>query len=69
MSAPYHSVEIAERTEIGPTGRPQKVYRITATTSGGTTFSVSVPEPEFTTENVKRVLTERADLIESMKRP
>ncbi len=65
----YHDVEIAERTEISPTGRPQKVYRITATTSGETTFSVSVPEADFTTENVKRVLTERAELIESMKRP
>ena len=69
MTATYRDVEVAERTEISPAGRPQKVYRISATTSGGTVFSLSVTEEEFTAENVKRVLTERADLIESMKRP
>lgn len=69
MTAPYRDVEVAERTEIGPTGRPQKVYRLSAITTGGTAFTVTVPESGFTTENVKLVLTERAELIESMKRP
>ena len=69
MTAPYHDVKVRERTEISEGGRPQKVYRLSAVTTGGTEFTVTVPAAEFTTENVKRVLTAQAELIESVKQP
>jgi hypothetical protein len=67
MSEPYSNVNIIETVNITPEGKIVKVFRISARTLSGVSFTEEVPATEFTEEKVKKVLTAKAKLIESIK--
>jgi len=63
----YHDVDVAERTDILPTGKVMKVYHVSAYTRGDTYFSIRVAEKDFSKEKVDKLLTAKAELIEGVK--
>jgi len=67
MAKLYTVDDIVERTTITPKGLIVKEYRITATTSSGTVFTVTILEGNFTKEKADKVLSERAGLLEGTK--
>lgn len=67
MAETYHDVEVFERTEITPQGRVQKVYKVTATTTGGTLFSIDVPQSQFNKEQVAELLSQKAGEIDEIR--
>ena len=67
MSKLYKVTDISERTMISRTGKPQKLYRISATTSSGTEFTVEIPEADFNKENVAQVLTDKTAQIDEIR--
>lgn len=67
MAKVYTVDDVSERTTITPKGLIVKQYRITATTSSGITFSLTVPEEDFTKEKADKLLTDKANLIEGVK--
>lgn len=66
MAKLYKVDEITERTRIDTQGKPNKIYRVVATSQSGTKFTVEIPEPDFTKEKVGQILTEKAELIEGI---
>jgi len=68
MAKLYTVDDVMERTTITRTGLIQKMYRVTATSVSGTVFTVEIPEPDFTKENVDKILTEKATLLETIKK-
>ena len=65
---PYTVKEITERTELSPKGEFYLVYEVKAVAEDGTEFTVIVPESEFTEENVRKKLEEKARQILAIKR-
>lgn len=68
MGKLYNVDDVTERTTITRTGLIQKVYRVTATAQSGTIFTVEIPEADFNKEKVDHILTEKASLIEGVKK-
>lgn len=68
MAKNYTVDDITERTTITRTGLIQKIYRVTATSPSGTVFSVEIPEADFSKEGVDKILSEKAALIEGVKK-
>ena len=68
MAKPYKVDDVTERTTISRGGLVQKIYRVTATSQSGTVFTVEIDEPNFTEEKVDQILTEKAELIEGIKK-
>lgn len=68
MSKLYTVDDVTERTTINRSGLIQKVYRVTATSQSGTIFTVEIPEADFNKEKVDHILTEKASLIEGVKK-
>jgi len=64
----YKVDDVSERTTISRSGTVQKMYRVSATSQSGTIFTVEIPEPDFNKEKVDQVLTEKASLIEGIKK-
>lgn len=62
----YHDVTVVERTEITPVGKVMKVYNVSAYTKKDIYFTITVPEADFSKENVGKLLTEKAKLLESV---
>ena len=67
MAKLYKVDEITERTTITREGAVKKMYRVTATSQSGTTFTVEIPEADFNKEKVDQVLTEKAAQIAEIK--
>jgi len=67
MAKAYTVDDVRERTNITPKGLIVKEYRITATTSSGIVFTVTVPEADFTKEKADTILAEKANLLEGIK--
>lgn len=63
----YHDVDVVERTDITPVGKAVKVYHVSAYTKGDTYFTIRVTEKDFSKEQVAKLLTAEAALIESIK--
>jgi hypothetical protein len=68
MAKIYTVNDITERTTISRTGEVQKVYRVSATSESGTVFTVEIPEADFNKEKVDKILTEKAALMEGIKK-
>jgi hypothetical protein len=68
MAKLYKVDDILERTTINRKGLIEKKYRITATSQSGMTFTVEIPESDFTQEKVDQVLSNKASLIEGIKK-
>lgn len=68
MTKLYTVDDVTERTTINRSGLIQKVYRVTATSQSGTIFTVEIPEADFNKEKVDHILTEKASLIEGVKK-
>lgn len=68
MAKLYKVDDIAERTTITRQGQIRKVYRVTATSHTDTSFTVDIPEADFTEEKVDKILAEKASLIEGIKK-
>jgi hypothetical protein len=68
MSKNYKVVDVQERTMINKRGGIEKIYRVTADSAAGTTFSVEVPESEFNKEKVDQVLTDKATLLDGIRK-
>lgn len=68
MAKPYKVVDVAERTMIGKRGTVEKIYRVTAESAAGTTFSVEIPESEFNKEKVAQLLSDKAELIDGIRK-
>ena len=67
MANEYKDVDIQETTSLGAGGRIQKSYRVSATTSKGTRFSVVIPEVDMTKEKAGELLTAKAKELDSIK--
>lgn len=67
MTGIYHNVDILERTVISPDGKAAKIYRISAYTKSDVRFTLDVAEADFTKAKVDKLLTEKAQQIESIK--
>jgi len=63
----YQDVDVVERTEVTPGGKVVKMYRVSAYTRKNTYFTITVDEKDFSKEKVAKLLTEKAQLIESIK--
>ena len=63
----YNNVNIIETVQITPEGKIVKIYRVSARSKSGVTFTLDIPETEFTQDAVKKALTDKAKLIESIK--
>lgn len=63
----YHDVTVTERTDVTPSGKVIPVYRVSATSKKGTYFTISVSEADFSKEKVDQLLTEKAQLIDSIQ--
>ena len=68
MAKLYTVDDVMERTTITRTGLIQKMYRVTATSQCGTMFTLEIPEPDFNKEKVDQLLTEKASLIEGIRK-
>lgn len=68
MAKIYTVDDITERTMITRTGAVQKVYRVSATSESGFSFTVEIPEADFNKEKVNQILAEKAALIEGIKK-
>lgn len=68
MSKLYKVVDVTERTMITKTGAIEKVYRVTAESQAGTTFTVEVPQADFNKDKVDHVLAEKAALIDEIRK-
>ena len=66
MARDYSQVEVLETVYITPQGQPQKRWRVTATTKGGVRFTVEVLDGDFAKEAVDKILTARAQQIDSV---
>lgn len=67
MSELYSNVNIIETVNITPEGKIVKIFRVSARTKSGVTFTLEIPATEFTQDNVKRQLNAQAKLIEDIK--
>jgi len=67
MSELYSNVNIIETVNITPEGRIVKVYRVSARSKSGVTFTLEVEEKDFTQGSVKKALEAKAGLIEGIK--
>ena len=63
----YHDVTVIERSDISPEGKVMKGYRVSARTKKDTYFSINVAEKDFSKEQVDKLLTEKATLIDSVQ--
>jgi len=63
----YHDVTATERSEISPEGKVVRGYRVSARTKKDTYFTLSVAEKDFSKEHVDKVLTAKAELIDSIQ--
>lgn len=68
MAKNYKAVDVQERTMINKRGGVEKVYRVSAESAAGTAFTIEVPESEFTREKVDQLLTDKASLIDSIRK-
>lgn len=68
MPKSYKVDDVMERTTITRTGAVQKIYRVTATSQGGTQFTVEIPESDFNKEKVDQVLAEKAAVIDEIRK-
>lgn len=68
MAKLYEVTDITERTSITRQGAVQKVYRVTATSKSGTTFTADIPEADFNKEKVDQVLGEKAAMLDDIKK-
>jgi hypothetical protein len=68
MGKNYTVDDVTERTMLTKMGAVQKIYRVAATTASGFAFTVEIPEPDFTKEKVDQILTEKAALLEGVKK-
>jgi len=66
MAQEYKVDRIIETYEMLPDGTLRKIYEITATTSAGVTFTLTIPEAEFRKETTERRLRERATEIDAV---
>ena len=67
MSELYSNVNIIETVQITPEGKVAKVFRISARSKSGVTFTLEIPATEFTQAGVKKALETQAKLIEDIK--
>ena len=68
MAKLYTVDDITERTMITRMGAVQKIYRVSATSQSGFSFTVEIPEADFTKEKVDQILSEKATLLEGIKK-
>jgi len=62
----YTIKSIVEVPVVERGGDIVKMHRVRAVTRSGQTFSVEVPEDEFTDDQVRAVVQSRAELIEGL---
>jgi len=67
MAELYNNVQVVERTEVKPSGKVEKVYRISAYTKRDSFFTIIVKEKDFNKDKIAELLTERATEIESIE--
>jgi len=67
MGELYHDVNVVERTEVKPSGKVEKLYRISAYTSRDSYFTIAVKEKDFTKEKVAELLTAKATEIAAIE--
>lgn len=67
MAELYRDVNIIEAVRLTPDGKVQKVYRVSAVSKSGTSFTLEMAEADFTQAKVKKALDEKAQLIESIR--
>jgi len=68
MSKLYKVDDVTERTNITRQGKVEKLYRVSATSASGSSFTVEIPEADFNKEKVDQVLTDKAALIDSIRK-
>jgi hypothetical protein len=68
MAKNYKVTDITERSNITRQGKVEKLYRVTADSAAGTTFTVEIPEADFNKEKVDQVLTEKATSIDEIRK-
>ena len=62
----YKIESIIERPVVEPGGDITKMHRVRATTRSGQSFTVDVPEAEFSDDGVRSKVRQRAELIEGL---
>jgi len=62
----YKIDSIVERPVVEPGGDITKLHRVRATTRSGQSFTVDIPEADFTDAGVREKVQERAELIEGL---
>ena len=67
MSELYHGVNVVERTEVKPSGKIEKLYRVSAYTANESYFTIAVKEKDFTKETVAKLLTAKATEIAAIE--
>ena len=68
MAKLYKVDDITERTNITRQGKVEKLYRVTAESAAGTTFTVEIPEADFNKEKVAQILAEKSALIDDIRK-
>jgi len=67
MSKDYTVKQITERAHLAPDGTIQKIYRIEATTAGGTFFTVDLTEEQTDPKRAAEILTAKAVQLDRVK--
>ena len=67
MADLYGNVNIIETVQITPEGKIVKIFRVSARSRSGVTFTLEIPATEFTQAGVKKALESQARLIEDIK--
>ena len=68
MAKLYKVTDVTERTMINKRGVVEKMYRVTADSAAGTTFSIEVPDSDFNNEKVAQLLSDKASLIDGIRK-
>lgn len=66
MAEHYSDVSMIEITIVTPQGQIQRVWRVSATSKGGTRFTVEVPDKDLETGAVAKALSEKARILDAI---
>lgn len=67
MGENYKVDRIRETMRVTDAGDTQKIFKVRAIGPGETSFTVDIPEAEFTPENVDKILSGKAATIEQVR--
>jgi len=68
MGSLYTVINVIETVRIEQGGDVIKIHKISASTAAGDRFNVEIPEAEFNEKRVGELLTERADLLNAIRK-